>query len=139
MKINKINKSSLIGFLLFCISLISFSQQSEIIRIKLQDGDTLTGKLDLPDIPQSIKELVIFVHGTGPSTYLDRRKVGGIEFVYFDLFKQEFNKRGIAFYTYNRRGVSLTNNPPTYDTVDKVKYKKYLPVTEAKDISSMRR
>jgi pimeloyl-ACP methyl ester carboxylesterase len=137
MKINKINKGSLIGFLLYCTSLISFSQQSEIIKIKLQDGDTLKGKLDLPDNFPSIKELVIFVHGTGPSTYLDRRKVGGIEFVYFDLFKQEFNKRGIAFYTYNRRGVSLTNTPPTYDTVDIVKYKKYLPATEAKDIGSV--
>lgn len=124
-------------FLAVFITSATFSQQSQIIKTCLSDGDTLTGKLDLPDSPKKIKELVIFVHGTGPGTYLDRRKISGVEFVYFDLFKQELNKKGIAFYAYNRRGVSLTNTPPTYDTVDRVKYKKYLPSIESKDIGTV--
>jgi pimeloyl-ACP methyl ester carboxylesterase len=137
MKTNSFYKKSLVGFFLFWIYIVSFSQQSRIIKIRLSDGDTLTGKLDFPENPKIVKELVIFVHGTGPSTYLDRRKIGGIEFNYFDLFSQELNKKGIAFFTYNRRGVSLTNTPPTYDTVDIVKYKKYLPVTESIDIGNV--
>jgi pimeloyl-ACP methyl ester carboxylesterase len=124
-------------FLAVFLPVATFSQQSQIVKIKLSDGDTLTGKLDIPESPKRVKELVIFVHGTGPGTYLDRRKISGNEFVYFDLFKQELNKRGIAFYAYNRRGVSLTNTPPTYDTVDRVKYKKYLPSIESEDIATV--
>jgi pimeloyl-ACP methyl ester carboxylesterase len=130
-------KNLLAVFVFLWAPLLSFSQQSGIIKIKLTDGDTLTGKLDMPVSPGKVKELVIFVHGTGPGTYLDRRKIGGIEFNYFDLYSQELNKRGIAFYAYNRRGVSLTNTPPTFDTVDMIKYRKYLPVNESKDIASV--
>jgi pimeloyl-ACP methyl ester carboxylesterase len=127
----------LVVFLAIFIPVAIFSQQSQIVKIKLSDGDTLTGKLDIPESPEKIKELVIFVHGTGPGTYLDKRRISGNEFNYFDLFTQELNKRGIAFYAYNRRGVSITNTPPTYDTVDRVKYKKYLPSIETDDIGTV--
>ncbi|WP_315822040.1 hypothetical protein [Paraflavitalea speifideaquila] len=56
----------------------------------------MRGKLDLP-ANGAIRQLVIFIHGTGPATYLDRRKAGDSTFNYFDLFAREFNKRNIAF------------------------------------------
>ena len=118
------------------IGFTSILHSSEIIKIKLFDGDTLTGKLDLPS-SGNIRELIIFIPGTGPNTYTNHRKLGNVEFNYFDLFVDEFNKRGIAFFAYNRRGVEIGNFPPYYDKVDREKYKKYLPSIEIKDIGSI--
>ncbi len=81
--------------------------------------------------------IVIFVHGTGPNTYLNKRKIGQVEFNYFDLFADEFTKRGIGFFSYNRRGVEIGDTPPMYDVVDSVQYAKYLPSVEVMDIESI--
>jgi pimeloyl-ACP methyl ester carboxylesterase len=53
------------------------------------------------------------------------------------LFANEFNNRGIAFFTYNRRGVTIGNTPPYYDSVDMEKYRKYLPSVETEDIAAI--
>ncbi|MEI7492582.1 MAG: alpha/beta fold hydrolase [Bacteroidota bacterium] len=126
--------SPLIFIFVFCAA--SCAQDSRLVRIRLSDGDTMTGKLDLPGGSSGIRELVIFVHGTGPCTYLDRRKMSGLEFDYFALFTRELTGRGIAFFTYSRRGVTLSNTPPTFDTVDRKKFQKYLPSVEVKDIGT---
>ena len=97
----------------------------------------LTGKLDLPSDPASVKRLVIHIHGTGPGTYLDHRKMRSGEFNYFDLFASEFTKRGTAFFAYNKRGVEFGDIPPYYDKVDREKYKKCLPSIEVKDIDML--
>jgi hypothetical protein len=41
---------------------------SEIIKIQLFDGEIVEGKLDLPLNTKQIKDLAIYVHGTGPNT-----------------------------------------------------------------------
>jgi pimeloyl-ACP methyl ester carboxylesterase len=109
----------------------------EIIKVCLSDGEIIAGRLMLPQKKDNVPLLIIFVHGTGPNTYLNKRKIGNIEFNYFDLFADEFNKRGIGFFTYNRRGVEIGETPPYYDKIDSVKYSKYLPVTEAEDVESI--
>ena len=115
---------------------VSVLHSSEIVKIKLSDGETMTGKLDLPAGGGDVPELVMFIAGTGPNTYINHRKLGNAEFNYFDLFVDEFNKRGVGFFAYNRRGVEIGDTPPYYDTVDKEKYKKYLPGIEVKDIGA---
>ncbi len=123
---------------LFTVFLLSASlSASEIVKIKLFDGEILTGKLEIPSNPAKIKQLVIFIHGTGPGTYQDHRKIGNEEFNYFDLFASEFNKRGIAFFSYNKRGVEIGDSPPFYDKVDKEKFKKVVPGIEVQDIGSV--
>jgi hypothetical protein len=117
----------------FCGSLFA----SEILKIKLFDGEIMTGKLDLPSDPAAIKRLVIYVHGTGPGTYLNHRKMRAGEFNYFDLFADEFTKRGTAFFVYSKRGVEIGDTPPYFDKVDREKYKKVLPSIEVKDIDSV--
>jgi hypothetical protein len=77
------------------------------------------------------------VHGTGPNTYLNKRKIGNIEFYYYDLFADEFNKRGIGFFSYSRKGFEIGDTPPYYDKIDSAKYSAYLPLTEAKDIEAI--
>jgi pimeloyl-ACP methyl ester carboxylesterase len=109
----------------------------EIVKVGLSDGEIISGRLMLPPGNDKVPLLIIFVHGTGPNTYLNKRKIGNVEFNYFDLFAEEFNKRGIGFFTYNRRGVEIGDTPPYYDKIDSVKYSKYLPETEARDIESM--
>jgi len=109
----------------------------EIVKIGLSDGEIIAGRLMLPSNEDNVPLLVIFVHGTGPNTYLNKRKIGNVDFNYFDLFAEEFNKRGIGFFTYNRRGVEIGDNPPYYDEIDSVKYSGYLPETEAEDIESI--
>jgi pimeloyl-ACP methyl ester carboxylesterase len=109
---------------------------SEIVKIALPDGETMTGKLDLPPGGGDVRALVMFIAGTGPNTYINHRKLADTEFNYFDLFVDEFNKRGVGFFAYNRRGVEIGDTPPYYDRVDKEKYKKYLPGIEVKDIGT---
>jgi hypothetical protein len=109
----------------------------EIVKVGLSDGEIIAGRLMLPSNEDNVPLLVIFVHGTGPNTYLNKRKIGNADFNYFDLFAEEFNKRGIGFFTYNRRGVEIGDIPPYYDKIDSVKYSGYLPETEAEDIESI--
>ncbi|MCM3872450.1 MAG: alpha/beta fold hydrolase [Pyrinomonadaceae bacterium] len=124
--------------LLFVVLFVSsFANASEIVKIPLFDGETLTGKLELPADGKQIREIVIYIHGTGPGTYNDHRKIGSVEFNYFDPFAQEFNKRGIAFFSYNKRGVEIGDQPPFYDRVDREKFKKVIPSIEIKDIASV--
>lgn len=110
---------------------------SEIVKVQLFDGESISGKLDIPADSSKVSLVVIYVHGTGPNTYLNKRKFGDVEFNYFDLFATEFTKRGIGFFTYNRRGVEIGDTPPYFDDVDSVKYAKYLPSNEVLDIESI--
>ncbi len=120
-----------------CLLVCKPTMASEIITIKLSDGEIVAGKLDLPSGQKPISELVIFVQSSGPHTYLDKRRAGAGTFNYFDLFVNEFNKRGIGFFVYNRRGVTFGSQPPYYDSLNIDKYKKYLPDTEAADVASV--
>lgn len=126
-----------LAFVLAVLFISSFTYAAEIVKIPLFDGEILTGKLELPADSKKIRQIVIYIHGTGPGTYNDRRKVGSVEFNYFDPFAQEFNKRGIAFFSYSKRGVEIGDQPPFYDKIDREKYKKVIPSIEVKDIASV--
>ena len=124
------------GFFLWCLfeSTSCFSFPAEIVKITLGDGEVLTGRVALPEESSQIRQLIIYVNSSGPHTYLDQRKAGNKEFNYFDVFAEEFTKRGIAFFSYSRRGVYLGNKPPFYDSIDTEKYKKYMPEIEHDDL-----
>jgi len=126
--------------IIFCLLIISVfritAQRSEILEIKLFDKEIIKGRLCLPNSTDTIKSVVIYVHGTGPNTFLNRRKFGNSELNYFDLFANEFTEKGVAFFTYNRRGVDTVNTPP-FEKIDKEKFQKYLPENESKDVLSI--
>lgn len=117
------------------LSLVTYSFSFELVTVRLGDDEELVGRLVLPEQKIKISELLIFVQSSGPHTYLDRRKIGNKEFNYFDLFAEQATKNGIAFFSYNRRGVFLGNKPPTYDSIDTEKFRKYLPSIESDDLS----
>ena len=114
----------------------SAAYSSEIIKFQLLDGETVEGKLSLPSDTTKIRELVIYIHGTGPGTYDDHRKFGTLDFNYFDYFANEFTKRGIAFFSYSKRGVTFSDDPPFFDKVDREKFRTVVPSVEVKDIAT---
>ncbi len=110
---------------------------TKVIEVELSDGEKSKGQIYLPDGDEEIGAIVIFVHGTGPGTYLNKRSSGGVDYNYFDLFGDEFARRGIAMFSYNKRGVTIGDTPPMYDEVDREKYQKVLPHIEVNDLATM--
>ncbi|ULT38485.1 alpha/beta fold hydrolase [Niabella defluvii] len=110
--------------------------KSTIVTITLDDGARMKARLCYPS-SGVIKQVVIYVHGTGPGNYLDRRKIGDVELNYFDLFAKEFVGRGVAFVSYNKRGCDTSAIPPYYNKLDSVAYHKCLPGQETKDLGSL--
>lgn len=108
----------------------------QTIKITAFDGVKFDGRLRIPDT-QKVDRLVIFVNGSGPNTYDNRRSTGDKEFLYHDLFANELNKRGAAYFSYNTRGVTQGDEPPLYAQIDDATYKTYKPSNEIKDIASI--
>lgn len=119
-----------ISFLLItCNYLWAFTP--EIKTIKLSDDEEIRARLCLPD---SLIETIVFcIPGTGPSTYLTKRPT----FNYFDELANGFCEKGLAFFTYNRRGCQDGENPPFFVDVDSAKYAKYTPIQEVEDVECM--
>ncbi|MEG2755294.1 MAG: alpha/beta hydrolase [Mucinivorans sp.] len=120
--------------LILLIGLLSFSVKAfntEMKTITLSDGEQITARLCLPD--NEVKSIVFDIHGTGPHTYLNKRS----GFNYYDELAKGFCSQGVAFFTYNRRGVEIGDTPPLFADVDSAKYVKYTPLQEAQDVESM--
>ena len=112
------------------------SHLHEIVEIELADKERLKGRLSLPhsETESPVETLFIFVHGTGPGTYLTKRKRGDTTFNYFDYYAEEFNDLGIAFFSYNKRGVTNGDTPPYFDKVDREKFRRAIPSVEVSDL-----
>jgi len=105
----------------------------EILEMSSFDGYILKGRLVLPEGKDSISKLVIFVNGSSANTYLNRR----VGFNFFDTFADEFSDLGIAFFSYNTRGVSLGDSPPMFYEINEEGYQTYLPLNQVEDIFYM--
>jgi pimeloyl-ACP methyl ester carboxylesterase len=109
----------------------------QILKITAYDGVTFLGRLRLP-AERPVKKLVIYVNGSGPSTYDDKRSLGdGTVFSYFDLFAEKCNDEGTGFFSYDTRGVSPSDQPPTFSTIDTKVYQTYRPTNEIQDIETI--
>jgi pimeloyl-ACP methyl ester carboxylesterase len=113
-------------------SLTASAFTPEMKTMTLSDGEEITARLCLPD-DNPVKTIVFCIHGTGPNTWLNKRD----GFNYYDDVADGFCSNGIAFFSYNRRGVDIGETPPLYNKIDSVKYAKYLPVSEAQDVECM--
>lgn len=122
----------LLGFLVYSTALAS-----EIVKVETFDGIELVGKLDLPESPHLVSSVVVFLPGSGPSTYDNRRKVGNKEFNYFDLFAKEFTSRGIGFFRYNTRGTQIGDSPPWHDKVDRTVFATSIPSNQVRDVEAI--
>lgn len=130
---------SLCSLLLFagCATTRLNTTESGILHIPSFDGYLLEGRLAMPDGNRADK-VVVYVNGSGPNTYDNKRQLDEEHsFTYFDLFRDEFSKQGIAFFSYNTRGASISDDPPTFTAVDDLIYRQYVPQNSVKDVVAM--
>lgn len=107
---------------------------TQLITITSYDGYPIQAKIRIPDILE-IDKIVIYVNGSGPNTYDNKRDgFNGATFNYHDLFSEQFCNRGIAYCSYNTRGVIEGNEGPLYVKIDDEEYKKYLPHNSVEDV-----
>lgn len=110
--------------------------QEEIITITAHDGLKFEGKLRLPE-GETADKLVIYINGSGPNTYDNKRQTGDITFNYHDLFAEQFTQEGIAYFSYNTRGVTVGNEAPYFAEIDEAAYQSYLPLNQVKDVEAI--
>lgn len=110
--------------------------QEEIITVTAYDGLTFEGKLRLPE-GENVEKLVIYVNGSGPNTYDNKRSTGESTFNYHDLFAEQFTQEGIAYFSYNTRGVTPEEEAPYFAEIDEDAYQTYFPANQVKDVESM--
>lgn len=96
-----------------------------IISIKTYDGYTFDGRLSLPDDGE-VSKLVIDIFGAGPNTYNDG----------FRIPTELFTNNGIGYFSFNKRGVVITNESP-FHKVNPDEYKTYSPSNSVEDICSI--
>lgn len=120
-----------------CASLSTRTTESGIQIIPSFDDYPIQGMLAMPEA-KTAETLIIFVNGSGPNTYDNKRQLDeNRNFTYFDLFREEFTKRGSAFFSYNTRGVTTSEEPPDFTDVDDELYRQYMPQTSVKDVVAM--
>lgn len=112
------------------------AMQEEIITVTAHDGLTFEGKLRLPE-GETAEKLVIYVNGSGPNTYDNKRSMGEVTFNYHDLFAEQFTQEGIAYFSYNTRGVTMGDEAPYFAEIDEAAYQTYLPLNEVKDVEAI--
>ena len=100
------------------------------------DGEIIEGRLNVPDNNFKNK-IVIDVPGSGPFTYETKRKIGSKVFNYHDYFADEFNKRGIVYFSYSTRYTQPDSNPPNFDKVNKENFYNYTPTVKIKDLEAI--
>lgn len=110
--------------------------QEEIITVTAYDGLTFEGKLRLPE-GENAEKLVIYINGSGPNTYDNKRFTGEVTFNYHDLFAEQFTQEGIAYFSYNTRGVTIGEEAPYFAEIDEDAYQTYLPLNEVKDVEAI--
>jgi len=115
---------------------ISPVASSNIMEIASFDGYTLRGRLTLPS-DESIGTLVIKVNSSGPHTFDTRRNFGAGVVNHNDFYALRFQEQGIAFFSYNTRGVDHGDTPPLFITINDEQYLTYLPSNQVQDIYYM--
>lgn len=109
-------------------------RMTEVLHIQARDGHRLEGKLDLPE-QGPVERLVIFVNGSGPNTYDNKRDKGdGTCFHFYDPLAQALTERGMGFFRYSTRGCVHAELPPFYCNIDWAQYQTYCPETCAADL-----
>ncbi len=133
----RVTASALLQVVFAMLILYSPGLSAEVFEIQLGDGQVTKGKLHLPRNVDDVRTIVVYVHGTGPNTYENPRLVGGKSFKFYDMLSEEFVRRGIAAFAFNRRGVEIGTEPPNFDKIDREKYRAGVPSVEVSDFRTI--
>lgn len=114
------------------------ARAQEIVRIPSFDQEIIEGRLHIP-ASGFINKIVIDVPSSGPHTYENRRALGrSTVFSYHNYFRDEFARRGIAYFSYSTRYTQPdSTNPPNFDRVDKERFFTYTPSIKVQDLEAV--
>jgi pimeloyl-ACP methyl ester carboxylesterase len=91
------------------------------ISFRVDDGQELFGKLTLPD--GDARRPVVMMIQTAEAQTVDSRVQGPrgpIDF--FDLYRKELAQIGVAFFSYEGRGIRTGDKPPRYVAIDRASF-----------------
>ncbi|MEX2242986.1 MAG: prolyl oligopeptidase family serine peptidase [Fimbriimonadaceae bacterium] len=92
------------------------------VHFKSHDGHEMFGKLVTP-AGRGPFPVVIYVQTAEGMTVDMKRPLGGERtFNYFDLYRSKLPEMGVAFFSYEGRGVSMGDSPPRFETIDRAAY-----------------
>lgn len=107
------------------------------ITIHAHDGAEFEGLLRMPGDEEDIRRLVIYVNSSGPHTYDDRRLILEQDINYHDLFVDALVPAGVAYFSYNTRGVAATEESPLFYAIDDAAYQTYMPGNQIRDVEQV--
>jgi pimeloyl-ACP methyl ester carboxylesterase len=92
------------------------------IAFETHDGYPLFGKLTVPTT-EGRHPVVVYVQTAEAATVDTKRPDGrGGTFNYFDLYRAKLPSMGVAFFSYEGRGVRMGDQPPLYEKIDRAVY-----------------
>lgn len=94
-------KKILILLIVICLSTCVFGE--EVVKVRLSDGESIAGQLKLPQ-GNKVPLLVVFVHGTGPNTYLNKRKMGIQSLTILICLPTNLTKEELGFFPITEEG-----------------------------------
>jgi predicted esterase len=95
--------------------------QTTEIAFMSHDGYPMLGKLTVPNTAGPYP-VVIYVQTAEAMTRDMKRPLPDGTFNYFDLYREKLPEMGVAFFSYEGRGVTMGDAPPRYERIDRVVY-----------------
>jgi pimeloyl-ACP methyl ester carboxylesterase len=110
--------------------------QTVEIRFQSHDGRPMFGKLTLP-AGLGRHPAIVYVQTAEAMTVDMKRRLGRERtFNYFDIYRQQLPGMGVAFFSYEGRGVTLGEQPPRFEQIDQSVYDTSTLENKARDLLS---
>ncbi|MCD7963508.1 MAG: hypothetical protein LUF90_08185 [Rikenellaceae bacterium] len=100
-------KKLLVSIICIFLAFSCFAFQSQVATYILSDGEEVTGRLCVP-VDNVFITVVFAIHKTGPHPSQSEKRE--INFNFHEDLANEFCSRGVAFFTYDRWGVTVEEN-----------------------------
>jgi dienelactone hydrolase len=89
------------------------------VHFKSHDGHEMFGKLTVPKGRGPFPVVIYVQTAEGMTVDMKRPLGGGKTFNYFDIYRAELSKIGVAFFSYEGRGITTGDQPPRYEKVER--------------------
>lgn len=92
------------------------------VHFKSHDGHEMYGKLVTPEGSGPFPVVIYVQTAEGMTVDMKRPLGGGKTFNYFDIYRKKLPEMGVAFFSYEGRGVTMGDQPPRYEKIDQAVY-----------------
>ncbi len=106
------------------ISMAHVQPQTRTVEVhfKTHDGHDMFGKLVTPQGSGPFPVVIYVQTAEGMTVDMKRPLGGGRTFNYFDLYRTKLTEMGVAFFSYEGRGVEMGDSRPRYEKIDRAVY-----------------